>query len=198
MRSLFASIRHNLAGLARFSGRDTRRQFWPWAIFLFLLSTFVGLVFGAFVMADIFVRMERYLIDHPEGLPPPVPGQPQQLPPELMPDLSGIILPSMIMQVVVVLLLAAAVTRRLHDRDRTGFWGLMPLPFMAIGMANMDSAFALARGESAPTGLQALLLAASPLYWIALIALVVMLAGEGTKGPNRFGPEFDRSAGSGD
>ena len=196
MRRIFASIRHNFAGLARFSGRDTRRLFWPYAIFLFLLSTFAGLVFGAFIMADMFVRMERYLIAHPEGLPPPAPGQPQ-LPLELMPDLSGIKLPSMIMQILLVLLLAAAVARRLHDRDRTALWGLMPLPFMAIGMANMDSAFALASGQGPPTGFQALLIATSPLYWIALIALVVMLAGEGTKGPNRFGPEPEGPADSG-
>ena len=197
MRMIFASIRHNLACLARFSGRDTRRQFWPYAIFLFLLSTFVGLVLGAFIMADMFVRMERFMIAHPEGLKPPAPGQPPQLPPELMPDLSGMILPSMIVQIALVLLLAGAVVRRLHDRDRTGLWGLMPLPFMAIGIANMDSAFALASGRGPPTGLQALLMAASPLYWIALIALIVLLAGEGTSGPNRFGPEPEGPADSG-
>src|SRR6185312_12908248 len=121
-----------------------RRTFWPYAIFLFLLSTFANMVVGAFIAADMFVRMQRFVLAHPEGLKPPPPGQPPQIPPELLPDFSGLAAPMMAMQIVLVLLLAAAVTRRLHDRDRTGLWGLMPLPFMAIGMANMGTAFALA------------------------------------------------------
>ena len=189
MGGVVASIGHNLAGLVRFSGRDTRRQFWPYAIFLFLLSTAAFMVLAIFVAADMFGRIEHYVIAHPEGLPPPAPGQAPQIPPELLPDLSGIAMPMIAMQILSVLLLAAAVTRRLHDRDRTGLWGLMPLPFMAIGMANLQNAFAFATRPQSLTPLQSTLFAIAPFHWVALIALIVMLAGEGTKGPNRFGPE---------
>lgn len=35
MARIFASLRHNLLGLARFSGRDARQTFWPFAIVVF-------------------------------------------------------------------------------------------------------------------------------------------------------------------
>jgi uncharacterized membrane protein YhaH (DUF805 family) len=189
-----ASIRHNLAGLVRFGGRETRAEFWPYAIAAFLLSTLAGVVLVASAMADMLVRMQRYLLAHPEGLPPPVPGRPVALPAELIPDLSGLRLPFAIVDLLAVLLLAAAVARRLHDRDRTGLWGLLPLPFMAIGLANSDLGMAFARGERALTGLQTLQMMAGPVFWLALLALIVLLAGEGTSGSNRFGPDPARPA----
>jgi uncharacterized membrane protein YhaH (DUF805 family) len=185
---ILASIRHNLAGLTRFSGRDTQGEFWPYAIVLVLLSMAVGMVIAVLVVADMLVRLQRYILAHPEGLPPPVPGERMPLPPELMPDLAALMGPTMVMNAVLVLLLAAAVARRLHDRDRTGLWGLMPLPFMIAGMVNQDAAVALAMGQREASRAEMLLFLAGPLFWLALIALIVLLAGEGTAGPNRFGP----------
>ena len=149
----------------------------------------VFMVMAGFIMADMFARIQRYVIDHPEGLPPPVPGQAPSLPLELIPDLSWMQMPSLVLNVLVTLLLAAAVVRRLHDRDRTGLWGLMPLPFTLVSMANPKAATALATGSHEPSSLDRLMLLSSALFWIALIALIVLLAGEGTKGPNRFGQE---------
>ena len=189
MGSIFASIRHNLAGLVRFSGRETRAEFWPYAIFLFLLSMAVGTVVAVFVVADMFVRLQRYLIAHPEGLPPPARGQPATLPPELMPDLAAMMVPSTVANVLFGLLLAAAVVRRLHDRDRTGLWGLLPLPFMIVGMANQDAAVAFATAHRALSRMEMLMFMTTPLLWLSVIVLIVLLAGEGTNGPNRFGPE---------
>jgi uncharacterized membrane protein YhaH (DUF805 family) len=185
---ILASIRHGFAGLLRFSGRDTQREFWPYAIFLFVLSSAAGMVLAMFMMAEMFARVQRYVIDHPEGLPPPVPGHPA-LPPELMPDMAMLAGPMAVVNFVIVLLIAAAVARRLHDRDRTGLWGLMPLPFMIVGLLNREAAVALATGQRPPDRLEALMFMTTPLYWLAFIALIVLLIGEGTKGSNRFGPE---------
>jgi uncharacterized membrane protein YhaH (DUF805 family) len=189
LAGIFASIRLNLAGLFRFSGRETRGEFWPYAIFLFLLSMAVGIVVAGFVMADMFVRLQRYIAVHPEGLPTPVPGQPAMLPPELTPDLTVMTVPSMVANVVIVLLLAAAVVRRLHDRDRTGLWGLLPLPFTIVSMINRDAAMAQAMGQREPSRIELLMFMTVPLFWLALIVLIVLLAGEGSRGPNRFGPD---------
>lgn len=97
--------------------------------------------------------------------------------------------PSTIANIVFVLLLAAAVVRRLHDRDRTGLWGLLPLPFMIVGMANQDAAVAIATARRALSRIEMLMFMTTPLFWLSVIALIVILAGEGTKGPNRFGSE---------
>ena len=120
---ILASIRYNLANLFRFSGRDGRGTFWPYAIAVFLTSMAVDILLFIPVMTDMMQRMMIYLRDHPEGFPQPAPGQIQALPPGLMPDMSRMFVPTTIVSVVSLLLLAAAVVRRLHDRDRSGLVG---------------------------------------------------------------------------
>lgn len=186
------SIRHNLAGLGRFSGRDRPGQFWPYAVLLFLLSMIAGFAVIVPAMIDMMVRLQRFLIEHPEGLPPPSdpydPSEPA-LPPELMPDFSGTALPMAAVNLVFVLLLAAAMVRRLHDADRTGWWALMPVPFMAVGAASWERAMAMSTGAPMAADPASLLLMLNSLfYWGSAIALVVMLVQAGTPGPNRFGP----------
>ena len=189
---LIASIRHNLAGLGRFSGRDRPGQFWPYAILLFLLSIVAAVAVIVPAMIDMLVRIQRFVIEHPEGLPPPSdPYDPAAapLPPELMPDFSGTALPMAAVNLVFVLLLAAAVVRRLHDADRTGWWALLPVPFMAVGAASWESAMAMSAGAPMAADPATMLLMLNSLfYWVAAIALVVMLVQAGTPGPNRYGP----------
>ena len=86
---------------------------------------------------------------------------------------------------VVVALLAAAVTRRLHDSGKRGWWGLVPLPFLASGLLLMPQL--IANGEP-DLGLFALLFANNLVYIASLIVLVVMLAARGNPHDNRFGP----------
>ena len=189
---LIASIRHNLAGLGRFSGRDRPGQFWPYAILLFLLSIVAAVAVIVPAMIDMLVRIQRFVIEHPEGLPPP--SDPYDLsepalPPELMPDFSGAALPMAAVNLVFVLLLAAGVVRRLHDADRSGWWALLPVPFMAIGAASWERTMAMSTGvPMAADPASMLLMLNSLFYWVAVIALVVMLVQAGTPGPNRHGP----------
>lgn len=39
MGLITASVRHSLAGLGRFSGRDSQGQFWPWAVGVYAVAT---------------------------------------------------------------------------------------------------------------------------------------------------------------
>src|ERR1043165_3573647 len=100
-----------------------------------------------------------------------------------MPDMRWLTTPSLVLNVLFVLLLAAAVTRRLHDRDRTGLWGLLPVPFMIVGLLNRDAAFALATHQRALSAGEQAMFMATPLFWLAVIFLIVLLVGEGTNGP---------------
>jgi uncharacterized membrane protein YhaH (DUF805 family) len=190
MARIRASLGHNLRHLADFSGRDTPGQFWPWAIFLFLLSTAAGMLLIVPVLADMFLRMQRYLIEHPEGFPQPSEAAPAALPPELMPDLSVTMVPMAVVNLLFVSLLAAAVVRRLHDRDKAGLWALLPVPFMVYGQVQGSKAAAMMLGGGTPDPAVMLPAALNSLfYWIAVIALIVILVQPGTNGPNRFGPE---------
>ena len=88
-----------------------------------------------------------------------------------------------------VLLMAAAVARRLHDIDRTGAWGLLPVGFLTIGVAGFWRIFTDSVGGARPGGLFALIFANNIVYFCSLVALVVMLAKDGTRGPNEFGSD---------
>jgi uncharacterized membrane protein YhaH (DUF805 family) len=97
--------------------------------------------------------------------------------------------PMALVNLVFVLLLAAAVVRRLHDCDRTGLWALLPVPFMALGQLKAPQMTAMFTGGLPDERMMSLMMLNSLFYWIALIALIILLVLEGTNGPNRFGPD---------
>lgn len=187
--SVLASLGHNLRRLHDFSGRDTRGQFWPWAIFLFILAMIADLMVFVPVMADWMVRIQRYIVEHPEGPPVAKPGT-NPFPPEFMPDFSPIFLPMMIINAVAIALIAASVARRLHDRDRTGAWGLAYLPFVAIGNVFGPTSFSSMTAANPPNQLLVSLLSLNGLVgFLVFILLIIQFAIRGTPGPNRFGPD---------
>lgn len=192
MAEILASIRYNLACLIRFSGRDPRGRFWPYAIFIYALSVVAGILLFIPVLFDMFVRMQRFLVEHPEGLPatagPYDPAAPA-LPPELMPDLSVVLVPMTLVGVLAMLLLAAAIVRRLHDRDRSGWWALLPVPSIIAGQLMAPRAAAMLGGTPPDPGVMLPVLLNNLVYWITFIALIVMLARAGTEGGNRYGPD---------
>jgi uncharacterized membrane protein YhaH (DUF805 family) len=140
------------------------------------------------IMMDMMRRTMAYAQAHPEGLPKAAPGQPPVLPPELMPDFSRMIIPSMLVGLAIVLLLVAAVVRRLHDRDKSGWWAALPLPFKAIGAA---LAFSMGKAMTTypptPSPLTTLSSLNGLCSLVASIVLIVLLVGEPSRGPNRFG-----------
>jgi uncharacterized membrane protein YhaH (DUF805 family) len=185
---MLASLRHNLARLFVFSGRETRRLFWPYAITVFVGGMIVNILLVVPVMMAAMRRTFTYLQQHPEGFPKTGPGQQPAFPPELMPDMAPAMGGMAIVGLLVLLLLAAAVVRRLHDRDRTGWWAALPVPFQVAGVFAAPAAYqAMVHPAATPSAL----LVASQLntlaYWIAFIALIVMLVGESSRGSNRFG-----------
>lgn len=89
---------------------------------------------------------------------------------------------------VAVVLYAAAVVRRLHDTGRSGWWGVMPLPFIAFSLSVMPQVFgADGVGNEIGLGLFFAAFLSNMLYMITLIILVVLLANKSKDGPNQFG-----------
>src|SRR4051812_2739119 len=143
---ILASLRHNLAHLMRFSGRDSRRTFWPYAIAIVLLDMAAMAASMLPIMADSFARMQRFAIEHPDQtIVESGPGyysiQVQGYHPELMPDMRSFFAIIAVVGIVTLLLLGA-VARRLHDRGLRGWWGLMPLPFLGFAAMIMPRFFA--------------------------------------------------------
>ena len=159
---MIAEFQSGIARTTRFSGRDAPEAFWPYAFIVLILAM---LALGACVA--LFARL---------GAGPAYAGLDVWL---------GVAV------AVAVALLAAAVTRRLHDRDESGLWGLMPLPFVAIDVVGFPRALTNYALGVADSWLVAGLFANNLVYLATLGGLLVMLARDGTPGPNRYGPAPD-------
>lgn len=182
--NLGASFRHNLASLLRFSGRDPRWLFWPYAIALFILLTVAAYLLMIPMMFD--VMREAFT----QAARPPADPAPQiVLPAAAMERWRGMVWPAQLAQLIFALLVAAAVARRLHDRDRTGLWGFLPVPFALLAVVLAPRAFdAFAKPVPDFSSWGVIILNNLALY-AALILFIILLAQRGTVGPNRYGEE---------
>jgi uncharacterized membrane protein YhaH (DUF805 family) len=198
---MLASLRHNLAGLLRFSGRTSPGQFWPYAILLFLLGGAVTTVMIFRLMGDMFARMQRFAAEHPELVtetrgPGSYSMEIEGFHPELIPDFAGFMIVIGVVAAAMVLLQAASVARRLHDRGKAGWWALLPVPFLAFGFVGGTHLFASV-GRIAESGqpgdfdaaLFFGLILNNFIYLGTLAFLVFLLAGKSAAGPNRYGEQ---------
>jgi uncharacterized membrane protein YhaH (DUF805 family) len=191
---MIKAVTRGLCSLARFSGRESGEQFWPYAVFVLVLA-FAGAAASILPqLMGVMDRMQKFAAAHPDqahvessanGYSITIEGYH----PELMPDFGTMMAGMQVMVVVIVILLAAAVARRLHDRGRTGFWGLLPLPFLTYGMVAMPKLFAgFAKGGEPDLGQFFLLFGNNVAYIGVLLLLAWQLMGKSDSGANRFGP----------
>jgi uncharacterized membrane protein YhaH (DUF805 family) len=186
---LIASIRHNIAHLADFNGRESRSQFWPYFGVIFFLA-FAAMWFLMLPeMQGSMERMQRFAAEHPELATVERSATSYSITieghhPDLMPDIGNIALGLSAVIASTVLLLAGAITRRLHDRGKSGLWALAPILFLATGLSLMPILFAQ---DPPNVALFFVLFLNNILYLATLIYLIVLLAGASTKGDNRFG-----------
>lgn len=192
MKNVLRAIGRGFAGLLRFGGRDSRAGFWPYAGFVIVVVQVLGI---AAMVPPMIGRIQRYALEHPEQTrvssgPGHYSIEIKGNSPDMVPIMTEILAGTAIVAAVTVALLAAAVARRLHDRDRRGYWGLLPLPFLVAGLALMPKAFAgIAADPEVPDLSAFLALILNNFAYLGMLGiLIVLLAGPGTPGPNRFGP----------
>ena len=190
-----AALRHALTNLTRFSGRDARATFWPF-VGVWIAATMVGGT-AAFIpiMLSVFTKMQRFAEQHPDQATiTQGPGNYsitiEGNHPELLPDFGLFAAVVGVIALLMVMTLAAAVVRRLHDTGKSGIWGLLPLPFLAIAMIVFPQVFSdFGRVGSQPSlGLFVIMFANNVIYLAMLAVLVTMLAKRGDFGENRYGP----------
>ena len=189
MGRIRSSLRHNLSRLSDFSGRDSRELFWPWAIILFLVEQAVSLMLTMVPLYRVFTQALPALAEASRSPAPEAATDAamQQMMATIFASLGALWIPSVILHLAIVALLAAAVVRRLHDVGRKGWWGLLPLPFLAGSLAATPVVMNMFMSGRPPTGAEMLVFLPGCLLWIVVIALVVLLAKPGQEGPNRFG-----------
>lgn len=184
-----ASIRFHLANLFRFSGREGVASFWIFA------GCVIGLAFAAMMavmvpmMTSTFARMQAFAEAHPDQAtvhqgPGSYSITIEGHHPELMPDFGAFTGAFAVIVAVFIVLLAAAVVRRLHDRGKSGAWGLLPLPFLAAGFILMPRLFSSAEPDM---GLFGYLFLNNMIYLGLLVFLIIRLAKPGDRESNRYG-----------
>lgn len=158
------SARDGIRRLGDFSGRDSRAVFWSYA----------GVVIGV-----VLVSGNALLV-------PVIAASLVFAPPTALWLVVPMLLGTSLIVLVNVVLLAAAVTRRLHDRGRRGTWAVLPLAALLAALAMMiPLSRAAERGDD--PGIMFVAMAISLLYFLLLAVLVVQLILPGDPHENRFG-----------
>jgi len=175
--------------LPDFNGREDRSSFWPYAAFVFVLSM-IGMY--AVMLPPMFKSMQamqEFAAAHPDQVnivsgPGQYSASIEGNHPELTSDFTGMMVGVGIVCLLVVLLYAAAVARRLHDRGMSGFWGLIPVPFLVYSMIQMPRMFStVGSGNEPDMGIFFSIFISNMLY---MIALIVLLAWRSDPNPNRY------------
>jgi uncharacterized membrane protein YhaH (DUF805 family) len=189
--SASVSLLDHFKKLFDFTGREDRASFWPYAAVAFIITMVVGMVIFVPMMSRSLHAMQQFAAQHPDqATVTSGPGQYsisiQGNHPEFMPSQSMALFLAVTFGLA-VLLYAAAVVRRLHDRGRSGLWGLMPLPFIIYSSVQMPKMLASV-GTGAQPDLTVFfsIFLSNLFYIITLIWLIVLLAGPSELAPNRY------------
>lgn len=163
------SIVRGFTQLTRFSGRDTRAQFWPYAG----VVTALYIVVGPAVLGPLVLSVADSAQLQSEA--------------EFQNVLGRFLAMNLLMFAVLVALLAAAVARRLHDSGRSALWGLLPLPFAIYSGVMFFRLISQFMSEAPDLTLFFTVFASNMLYLVALVTLIVLLALRSAPGENRYG-----------
>jgi len=187
------SIIRGFRNLLVFGGRDLRSQFWPYAAVVVALTFLVLGVAMTLAMQQLFAEAERLAIEHPEAvrIQRSATSYSVQYAPGsgLMPDMTNFFLGLGGGVALLVILLAAAMTRRLHDRGLPGYVALVPLLLLILGLVGMSQLLTSFNDSTEPDlALFGALMINNMLYLASLGGLVLLLSLPGSAGPNRYGP----------
>lgn len=190
MSMILRSVRRGLTNVLRFSGHDTREQFWPYCLLIFALMVLVIMAVMIRTSAGLwyFVAKTVFQSFPQDGEVTLSPSDQEELNFRFdetfatMPETSVTMLLAMS---VVTVLLAAAVVRRLRDAGKSGYWAILPLPFFAISAIMIPDTFESVTGSGSEVDLPIPIFYLIPLlslnnllYLSSMVYLVVLLAGE--------------------
>lgn len=179
--------------LGRFSGRDSRAVFWPYAG-LVLAAGFVTICIVMMLQMQALVgEIQAFAAQHPGRVTTEVGPNSYSMSvssgdPAFAPDMSGMALGMGAVSGVLIVLLAAAVARRLHDTGRSGLWALPTAIFLMIALIMMPRLTASFSGPEPDMRLFGLLFANNAAYIFSLCVLIILLILPSRVGANRFGP----------
>jgi uncharacterized membrane protein YhaH (DUF805 family) len=190
---MLGAIRHGLANVLNFEGRDARQTFWYYVLFAYLLNMALSMLFVVPAMIGAFTASFQAAMQHP--------GDAAAAQAVATSAMSGAMEPMMwvgaISAVLMLVLLAASLVRRLHDSGLSGYWALVPGVFQVLGLITMPAQMnrmmtAMGGGGAGDplagvTALQSQMGFTSLLGWVAIVAVIIFGVRKSTEGPNRYG-----------
>ena len=199
-------VGEHLSGLATFRGRENRRPFWLWMLIVWGVQVALGAVASTVLMSSVFgpvfdamTRNQGYLNEHPEAAT-------AMMVQAMVPMMRDMMAFSAVTLLIAVVFVGAAVTRRLHDGGRSGWWAA-PLPVLQVAllaiyatvMPKFFAAVAAMRPGMRPEDMNAAMMPMMQAMQlpsllgmasaVLTILLVVFLALPGTEGSNRYGED---------
>lgn len=192
----------HLSGLATFSGRENRQPFWLWILIVYAVHMVVGII----VMVPLMFSMVDRMAPMMQGDPHRFDDHPELVMQMITPMMSSIMIVTVILSLLWVASIAAAVVRRLHDGDRSGWWAspvfavhiVMPLLYLSAFPRFFDMMGKVKPGMT-PDQVNAQMMPAMQSFaWVWLlgmvgfllmIVLIVFLCLPGTQGTNRYGED---------
>ncbi|HMC91839.1 MAG TPA: DUF805 domain-containing protein [Allosphingosinicella sp.] len=152
---------------AEFSGRSRRMEYWMWVVFQML----VMMAFWVLMLVTLGSAAMSTARGSPTGL--------------MAAGGAALVIWGVMMLVWLAFIIPglAVAVRRLHDTNRSGWWILAPIAgyvIMFIGISMAAGGSSIGGLLTAVGGIAALILA---------IMLLVFMFLEGTKGPNKYGPD---------
>ena len=189
--SASVSLTEHFQRLFDFGGREDRASFWPYASVALIITGVAGMIVFVPMMVHSMHAMQRFAALHPDqATVTSGSGQysisVQGSHPEFM-LAEPVALFLTVTFGLAILLYAAAVVRRLRDRGKSGFWGLMPLPFILYSSVQMPRMFASVSMATPPDmTLFFSIFLSNLLYIITLIWLIVLLAASSEPAPNGY------------
>ncbi|HEX4693534.1 DUF805 domain-containing protein [Sphingomonas sp.] len=199
-------LTRHLAGLADFNGRENRQPFWLWMLIVYATQMVVGTIVMIPMIVSTFHRLAPMMQGDPHRFDEHPELVRQIMSQVMVPMISNMMTYLTIAAIVMIGLVAAAVVRRLHDGDHSGWWAApifayqlaMPLIY-AAALPKFFAAFPAIRPGMSPDQVNAAMAPAiQSIAWVSLlgtigflmlIVLIVVLALKGTEGPNRYGDD---------
>jgi uncharacterized membrane protein YhaH (DUF805 family) len=198
-------LTRHLIGIADFQGRENRQPFWLWILIVYIVQFVVMMIAMVPLMMSWVDQMTPAMQDDPHRLD----NDPQALFQLMMPMMQNMIMVTIVVALLFFVLTVAAVVRRLHDGDRSGWWST---PYYAMQIASpivmaslfpryftmMASMMAAKPGSPPDIGNPAFQQAMQSMTMISLVnilsfailvMMIVFLVLPGTVGPNRFGDD---------
>jgi uncharacterized membrane protein YhaH (DUF805 family) len=198
-------LTRHLTGLFDFQGRENRQPFWLWILIVYVVQFVVMMIAMIPLMMSWFNQMMPAMQADPHRFD----NDPQAMFQLMMPMMQNMIMMMLAIAVLFLALTVAAVVRRLHDSDRSGWWAS---PYYAMQIASpivmasifpryftiMASMAAVKPGSppdmTNPAFQQAmqsmsLMSLVNVLSFAILVMMIVFLVLPGTVGPNRFGDD---------